>query len=635
MPPRGPHAVVIPFGVPVGGRGLGLGLAAMVHAFAHLQGSGVAIAQLQGRRNEEPADAVYPVEAFLAPTAWRDIASEGSIDVGVVLTGAFEPPDEGDGTIQFLAFDARNGQTKARVDAPFEEARAGASLVSALELLWSPLGGEIGALHGLRDLGWEALESVLRAERCALHDPRRGGPHDRLAAMLHLGRAISDAPGARYPAERLAAIALETATGPAFEAKLASAASRALARAVDDAPSHVELVEALVALQLRLGLHREAERRLGTAIALAPTRCRLGVLLSQALRAQGDLDGASAALQPHEVDFARDPLFCAERGMVLAARGDMAEAEKAWRDALAVDPVHPPAFASLAAWAVQMGETTTAQSLVDAALASPAAHPEVLRRAIQLSIATEGDGIARASRVGQLCKRLLDVTPTDPCASLALARSLIMLGDVAGARTRLADIDRVAPASCAAAEAQIVRMAIDEPGAELQVRSVLRAAHSVSEEQLADVAARARRLATLHNAWTAWLAAAIADRRRRRWASARGALGVALELAPGATPVHIEMAGVLLALEDAPGAIEHAERAIALEGDGARSLSVLARALAAAGRTREAREAARRALAIQPDTGDAKAIIAELGSGASRPGLGLRLRAAWQRWRLA
>ncbi|HZU84096.1 MAG TPA: hypothetical protein VE987_14305, partial [Polyangiaceae bacterium] len=48
--------VVIPFGVPAEGRGLGLGLAALVHAFAHVDGGAVAIAQLHGRRNDEPVD---------------------------------------------------------------------------------------------------------------------------------------------------------------------------------------------------------------------------------------------------------------------------------------------------------------------------------------------------------------------------------------------------------------------------------------------------------------------------------------------------------------------------------------------------------------------------------------------------
>jgi tetratricopeptide (TPR) repeat protein len=630
-----PHAVVIPFGVPLEGRGLGLGLAALVHAFAHVEGGGIAIAQLQGRRNDEPVDALpSPVEAFVPPAAWRNIVGEARSGVGVVLTGVFEPPGTGEGTIQLLAFDARDGRTRARVDARLDEAQAGASLVGALEQFWSSLGGEIGALQGLRELAWEPLESVLRAERCALHDPLRGGSHDRLAAMLHLGRAISDAPRARYPVERLAALALETATGPALDAKLASASARALARAVDDAPMHVELIEALAALQLRLGQASEAERLLNAAISLGPKRARLYALLSQALRTLGNLEGALAALQQGLTEAEGDPLLCAEQGMVLAARGDSEGAAAAWRVALARDSVHPGAFGNLAAFSLRTGDTVAAQSLVDAALAARSAHPDVLRRAVQLALATEGDGLARASRVAQLCARLLETVPGDPWASLAMARSLVVLGDVPAARGRLADVHRVAPLSAAAAEAQIVRLAIDDPGAELEVRSVLRAAHGAALEDLADVAARARRLATLHGAWPGWLAAAVADRRRSRWAAARAALDVALELAPGATAAHVELASVLLALEDAPAAVEHAERALALDGDGARALPVLARALAAAGRTSEARQAAMRALAMPSQGEDMKALVAELNRGtAVHAGWRARWRAMWTKRR--
>jgi len=48
-----PRAVVIPFGVPSEGRGLGIGLAALVHACVHVEGGGVALAQLQSRKSEE------------------------------------------------------------------------------------------------------------------------------------------------------------------------------------------------------------------------------------------------------------------------------------------------------------------------------------------------------------------------------------------------------------------------------------------------------------------------------------------------------------------------------------------------------------------------------------------------------
>jgi tetratricopeptide (TPR) repeat protein len=318
--------------------------------------------------------------------------------------------------------------------------------------------------------------------------------------------------------------------------------------------------------------------------------------------------------------------------MVLAARGDADGAKAAWRETLAHDPVHPTAFGGLASLSLRASDTTTAQWLVDAALAAISVHPDVLRRAVQLALATEGEGIARASRVARLCGRLLDLAPGDAWAALALARALVALGDMPAARQRLAGVDHIAPASAAAAEAQVVRLSIDDPRAEIEVRSVLRAAQSADSEHLADVAARARRLATLHSAWPGWLAAAVAERRQQRWAAARGALHVALELAPGATAAHLEMTGVLLALDDPAGAVVHAERALALEGDGPRVLSGLARALAATGRKPEAREAALRALALQPQARDIRAFLDELNADARPSGLGARLLGTWNKW---
>ena len=52
-----PRAVIIPFGVPPEGKGLGLGLAALVHGSSQIDGGSIALAQLlskkpDGSRNE-------------------------------------------------------------------------------------------------------------------------------------------------------------------------------------------------------------------------------------------------------------------------------------------------------------------------------------------------------------------------------------------------------------------------------------------------------------------------------------------------------------------------------------------------------------------------------------------------------
>lgn len=590
-------------------------MAALVHACMNVQSSGVAIAQLHARRDDAKADAPpSPLEAYVPPAAWRDIAGRGdpSVGVGIVLTGSFEPPTDGHGTLRLLAFEAGDGRTRASIEASFDEDHAGAMLVDAFERLGLDLGGEVGALRGLRELRWEPLESVLRAERCALHDPARGGPHDRVAAMLHLGRAIGDAPEARYPTERLASMALDAAATSDRDAAIASAAVRALDRATIDAPSNLDLIEALAAVLLRVGRPEDAERRMNAALALAPRRSRAYVLLAQALRAQSKFDAALAVLHAGVGSAGADVLLEIEKGTVLAAMHDFVGAARAWGEVLSREPMNPVAFARLSALALRTRDQSTGQGLIDAALTAPEASAEVFRHAVQLALGTEAEGLARASRVARLCERWLARIPGDATAVLVLARSLLVLGDREGARVRLARLERVEPRSPAAAELAALRLAIDEPAADLEIQSVLRAAHSAPLERLVEVSARARRLATLHGAWTAWLAAGVAERRRKKWAAARGALEVALEMAPGAAIVQAEMAEALLHLDDAPGALARARASLALEGASAPALGLVARALAAEGRRNEAIDAVTAALALEPQDADLLLLLARL-----------------------
>jgi tetratricopeptide (TPR) repeat protein len=631
-----PKSVVIPFGVPDAGRGLGLGLAALVHTFVHFEGEAVAIAQLQSRRDEPRAQDTppAPVEAFVPPAAWRDIAGrgDGPAHVGIVLTGTFEPPAEGSGALRLLAFDPTDGRTRARVDAMVDGERAGAILVEALEDLGAHLGGQVGALRSLHELGWEPLESVLLAERCALHDPSRGGPHDRLAAMVHLGRAIGDAPEARYPVERLASIALDAASGPVLDAKLGAAALRTLEQATSEAAASVELIEAHAALLLRLGDAREAERRLNAAVAIDPARPRPYSFLAQALRAQGKLDAALAVLEAALGVTGEDASLLVERGAVLAADGDLNGAAAAWRQVLKRDPVHQGAFGRAANLALHTRDVAGAQWMVDAVLAAPHASADVLRSAAHLAFGTEAEGIARASRLRRLAERWLERSPNDAAAFLVLARSLVALGEPSGARTRLDAIDRIAPGSPAAAEAQVLRLGIDAPDAELEVQSVMRAASTAPPAHLGDVASRARRLGAAHASWLAYLAAAVAERRLSHWASARRSLEAALEIAPGASRLHFELSGIFLELEDGAGAVKCAQAGVRLEGPTPFGLRVLGRAFAEDRRVAEAVDAVRRALVLAPDDAESQALLRSLRSSAGEPGWGSALRRRFKRW---
>lgn len=635
--------MVIPFGVPEDGRGLGLGLAALVHSFAQIDGESVALAQLLARKPDEVdgatrADArpqANPVEAFVPPQAWKDLAGAAPTPSGVsfVVTGAFEPPTDGRGLFQLLVFDAKDGRTRARVEAPVDGDRAGRSLILALEEAWSQLDGELGTVRDIGDLSWEALESVLRAERCVLHDPLRGGPHDRLAALVHLGRAIGDAPDARFPASRLASLALDVAIGAPSDPKLTDAAIRALQRATLDAPRNADLVEAVAALHLRLGNGDEAERCVRAAIDIDPERARLYALLSEARRSRGDLAGALAAIEDGLLHGAADPLLMTERGIVLAERGNHREAERALRMVLDERPLYPPAFTNLASIVMDRRDTLAAARLVDDALARGTAHPDVLRRAIQLSLATEPEGTPRAARVSRLASALVERAPQDPWANLVLARSLVVLGDRRAAARRLSRVEELAPASSLAAEAQRGRLALEEPQAATEIDAVLRAAYQAPAQDLDTIAARARKLAGIHPAWPAHFAAGIAERRLDRWRPARDAFEQAITLSPGCTPAHMEIVGAYVALDEPERALEHARRACELDGETARTLAVLATALLSAGKREEAGSAIDRALALDATDEANRALAERIRTGRARTSTLTRLRDIFVRWR--
>jgi tetratricopeptide (TPR) repeat protein len=504
---------------------------------------------------------------------------------------------------------------------------AGRTLIAAFDEIFAQLGGELGTVRDIDDLSWEALESVLRAERCALHDPLRGGPHDRLAALVHLGRAIGDAPEGRFPAMRLASLALDVAVGGGpTDPKLTEAARRALLRATEDAPRNADLLEALAALSLRLGDADAAEERAKSALHVEPARPRIYALLSEACRSRGDLEGALAAIEAGLLRDAGDPLLNTERGIVLAERGNLEHAERAWRMVLELKPLYPPAFTNLASVVMDRKDVSAAAQLVDDALRHSASHPDVLRRAIQLSLSSEPEGLARASRVATLARALVERAPGDAWARLVLARALALTGDRAAAIKRLSEVESLAAQTSFGAEAQRGRLALEDPQVSLEIDSVLRAAYQAAAEDLETIAARGRSMATTHNAWHAWFAVGIAERRRERWRAARDAFMEAIQVAPGCTPAHMEVVAAHVALSDPEAALHHARRACELEGESARTLAVLATALLASGKREEATSAIDRALALDATDEANRALAERIRAGRGHTSTLTRLR---------
>lgn len=628
---EGPTAVVIPFGVPDGdAQGLGLGLAALLHGHARIDGRTIGLAQLHAKPREDESSLVTSassqgpsaVESLVPPKLWREMGAglEPPPTLTTVITGAFEPPTDGRGMLMLLAFDARGGSTQARVEVAVDDERAGETLVAAFEELAGPLHGELGRLKEVRSLSWEVLESVLRAERCALHDPFRGGLHDPMAALVHLGRAVEAAPEANYPASRLATVALEAAFSR--PGNLADAAVRALTAACGDAPGQMDLPDALALLLVRTGRTDEGERQALAVLDRDPVRARTYVTLSEARRSKGDLDGALQAVEAGLAKLPAEPLLCVEWGVVLAERGELDQATVAWREVLLREPLHAAAFTHSADVALARHDALAAQVLVDAVLAAPTdtAHPEVIRRALRLVLATEPEGLPRAVRLGSLASQLLHRVPEDPWGLLFRAQACAQQGQTEDATSLLEQVLRAAPVSLAATEAARGLFQLRAPETSREVDGVLRAAMHGGDRDLPMVAARARHLAAAHGVWQAHLALALAERRLGNLPAAKAALRTTLEAAPGCSPAHLELVAVYRALGDTVAALHHARRGVELDGPSPDGLTLVARCALEAGQLEDASLALRHALTLEPRHPDALALRADVeGARSSRP----------------
>ncbi|HSQ63203.1 MAG TPA: tetratricopeptide repeat protein [Polyangiaceae bacterium] len=599
-----PRALVIPFGVPESKRGLGLGLASLVHAFARVEDGAVGLAQI--RHHGADGGVTGMVEAFVTPEQWRAMpgADETPSQVSFILTGSFDPPSEGRGSFALLAFDPKTGAMRARAEAVLDADQTGRSIVETLGQLCARVGGELGALRGLEPLGWDALESVLFAETWHIRARSGSAPGAETAALVHLARAVGEAKDAAFPAERLAAIAVETAHG-STDARAIEGALRTLTTAASDAPDQASLAAASAAVCMRLGRPAEAEGHAARAVTLDAKRALSHALLAGARRAGGDFDGAREAIEAARSVDAIDPHVQNEHAMLLAAAGDSDAACAEWTALLARFPMHLGAFASLAEMALSRRDAAAAQLLVDHALGHRGLPTEMLRRAVQLALAAETAGVARASRIAALCKQTLEREPNDGVATILLARAMHEMGDHASAFERLRALESAAAAHPISAEAARVRLQLENPLAAASVEATVRAAIDGDAKDLEAVAARARRLAVETESWVAHIAVAVAERRLGHLERAKQAAFGALALAPASAVSHLEMASVLLAAGDSAAAT-HARRAGELDPSSSRAFAVLAEALIAAGNREGARAAIDRALQISP--ADARAI---------------------------
>ena len=308
-------------------------------------------------------------------------------------------------------------------------------------------------------------------------------------------------------------------------------------------------------------------------------------LLAEAKRLLGDLPGAERAITAGVAVDENDPQVRHERATLLFAAGNVLGAQVEWQKLLAAHPTHLGAFASLGIIAAQRGDGTLAQSLVDHALATAAFAPlDILRRALQIALQAEPASVARGARLEALSRAVMTREPKDGIAALVHARALAEMGDRTAAESQLRALEQAAKDTPVAAEASRALLQARDPLAAAAIDSTMRAACETdpSEEAVLEaVASRGRRLGDEHRSWVAHLAAAVAERRLGRHDRGRACASRALEAAPSAPLVHIELAVIDLATGDPKGAAEHAKRALDLDPSLSRAREVLAQALAA------------------------------------------------------
>ena len=621
--------VLVPFWVPEGKATLGLGLALLLRDHLRLDVRDFRVAQLYGHVDDGPPRVV---EAMVTAEQWANLARDsGPVSpVGLVMTGALEPPSDEPGLLVIAVFDPASGRQIVKVERELDDVSAGATLVDALREIQSAFPALLTHLEPLALLEWTTLEYLMRAEVAAAHDPVRNERGNMMAALSYLGRAVDEQPDVTLCAEKLAAIAHDLGAGA--DTRLTAAALRTIVRALDDAPARHELIEAGATLMVLTGEPKRAEILLNAAVAVEPARVRLYALLSMALRAQGQLDAASDVLDRGlEVD-PNETLLALERGEVRFLRGDGAGAVQEWLAVLARGP-DVRAFDRLASLAQEKRDMGLAQTLVDYALTRSAdAPPRLLRAAIQIAYATELEDLARAARLDKLLRATLVHIPDDLWLNLHLAQELVQLGNSDEALRLLDRVDAVASNTPLGAESARVRFrAGDREGASL-VDALVREAYESPDADIARLLERTSQAVERYSIWSASLAHAITLARVDRQADALPFLMRALNTGQGSAMVHHALGRVHAELGAPKEALPHAERAIALGGDAPAVFVLLAEVLARLGRFDEAR-----AIATQLEAAGHKDLVhAHALEGheppQERPPLVARLREMYLRW---
>jgi tetratricopeptide (TPR) repeat protein len=608
---KGPRIVVVPFGVSEGEfEGFGTALAALIHGFVVVDGESPALARVYATRLAPPdgerapssssssssstsssrppasgldddeesdgasdtaretgtkTDASGPsskvpkvLEAELAPWHWSKVAPPGGEQVDRVITGYLEPPLAGRGMVRVTVFDPTTERVIATAEEDCDEDDCGTAIADVLAKVLPGQNQSENPLADLRGLPWEALAEVLRAEKLLLPEanlPENEAESSRRlsAALLYLGRAVSEAPEAPFPARRLAAVVssvLAQARQGRPDPATVAAARRAILRATQDAPKRPEPAEVAVVAALSEGDLVGAEARALTGLALFPQNPRFPRFLVEIRRERGDHAGArealdAAAREPH---FATDLGLAFEAARLALAEGDFATARRLAAEIATAAPgdvAGPLLLADVidgiasgdAPASLQSGLAEDLEAYAEAAIAS--GIPVLLRRAIVLLLTRGVAGAARGALLETLASRYILEVPKDPEGYLVVAKAGREAGDRSAVDEAVVALQKLAPGTPLVAEALVEQFGVH---AEEAATTLDRIAETASNPELAPGDLEALQLQALHlaqefSAWPAYHLAGLLAARIGLVDRALAAFDAGLALAPGALPL--------------------------------------------------------------------------------------------------
>lgn len=531
----------VPFEVP-GARapGLGVGLAGLVHSSLRAEGTAFVLARAFAAADpsqDSPPSVARELEGFVSPEGWKAMSGRSSdltqMRVDLLITGRYEAPEEGSGQVELVAFVPATGHIVAHAESLYSDDDAGAGLLRAVTELAHGLGFDASALAPLEELGWDAFESMARAETALAGSPQHTEEEGQLAALVHYARALDDAPTSELLATRLAALAehLFWQRDPT----LVASARRALGSIKSDS---IDLACAVAVGEAACGEPERAAELLRQVTLRAPSEPRAHALLARLARERGDAEAALSFLVTADACVTRDhPLLDNERGLVFL------DAERPEEAAAVLFTLLDQGFLSRTGWvrllelARRPGQQALAGRIVDRILVDANPSVDALVQALELIAHAEPPGVARTERARELALRALRHDRRRPELRVGIAHSLIELGERELALEELRAVLRLAPGSAPAALATELLLSVEDPEVSEAIRAALRAAHHADPAQLEQIADRARHFARKHDVWTAHLACAVAERRRERFDAAREAVTRGLDSTPACPPL--------------------------------------------------------------------------------------------------